>query len=263
MFKREMKYNLKSFLIWTSLIIAIYLVVYLIYPTIISSENVKLLNEMLAVFPQEILKAFNMDISSIDSAYGWLKSEGFVFILLITGSYATILGSQIVLKEESEKTIEYLNSLPVKRQNIMMSKFIVGIIYITCMVIIIGIFNYIGLTLSGDFNQKQYIYLSLSPLFPAYILYSLSMFISTFFHKTKKMLGISLGIVFMSYILQMLSELTESVEFLKYFSVFTLADIRHIITEININPIMIIISVVCTLLFLILSIIQYERKDLI
>ena len=34
-------------------------------------------------FVEEILKAFNMDISSLDSAYGWLKSEGFIFILLL------------------------------------------------------------------------------------------------------------------------------------------------------------------------------------
>jgi hypothetical protein len=69
-----------------------------------------------------MLKAFNMDISSMDSAYGWLKTEGFVFVYLIVGVYASIMGSNILLKEESEKTIEYLNSLPVKRRDILKSK---------------------------------------------------------------------------------------------------------------------------------------------
>ena len=54
------------------------------------------------VFPEEMLKAFNMDISSIDTAYGWLKTEGFIFVLLLIGIYASILGSNILLKEESE-----------------------------------------------------------------------------------------------------------------------------------------------------------------
>jgi ABC-2 type transport system permease protein len=65
------------------------------------------MEEMLKVFPPEVLKAFNMDISSIDSAYGWLKSEGFIFVLLIIGCYSAIMGSNVLLKEESDKTIEY------------------------------------------------------------------------------------------------------------------------------------------------------------
>ena len=35
----------------------------------------------------------------------------------------------------------------------------------------------------------------------------------------------------LSYILQMISTLADSTEFLKYLSVFTLADIRNVITD--------------------------------
>ena len=75
------------------------------------------------------------------------------------------------------------------------------------------------------------------------------------------MLGISLGIVFISYILQMLSSLSEEVNFLKYLSVFTLADIRNVIVDISINPIMIIISASLSIIFFILTIIRYDRKE--
>ena len=98
MFKREMKVNLKNFIIWLSILIALFLLVFLIYPSIINSDNIKMMDEMMSIFPEEILIAFNMDLSSIDSAYGWLKSEGFVFILLIIGCYSGILGSNILLK---------------------------------------------------------------------------------------------------------------------------------------------------------------------
>ena len=37
-----------------------------------------MINELMKVFPEEVLIAFNMDISSMDSAFGWLKSEGFI-----------------------------------------------------------------------------------------------------------------------------------------------------------------------------------------
>src|SRR5574344_770429 len=117
MFKREMKINLKSFIIWTSILIGLFLVVFLVYPSIVSSENMQMLDEMMEIFPEEMLKAFNMDISSIDTAFGWLKTEGFVFVLLITGIYS-------------------------------------GILYIALMIVAIGLFNYIGLSLSGDFERK-------------------------------------------------------------------------------------------------------------
>lgn len=263
MFKREMKVNFKNFMIWTLILIGIFLVVFLVYPSIINSDNIKMMNEMTEMFPKELLKAFNMDISSIDTAYGWLKSEGFVFILLIIGCYAGIIGSNILLKEENDKTIEYLNTIPIKRNNIVISKVLSGIIYIILMVIILLIFNLIGLSTSGKFNINQYLLLSITPIFSSLVIFFMCMYLSTFTHKTKKMLGISLGIVFISYIFQILSTLAPSIEFLKYLSVFTLADIRNVIQNTTINSLMIFISLLLSVIFLFLTLIRYNKKELI
>ena len=263
MFSREMKINLKSFIIWLSILIVLFLVVFLIYPSIVSNQNMEMIDKMMQMFPEELLTAFNMDISTIDSAYGWLKSEGFVFVLLIIGCYSAILGSNILLKEESDKTIEYLNSLPITRNKIVFSKVLSGLIYIVLMVLFIGIFNFIGLTLSGNFEIKQYLLLSITPLFSSFVVYFLCLFISTFTHKTKKMLGVSLGIVFLSYILQTLSTLSSNVEFLKYFSAFTLADIRNVIINNSINFVMILLSIVISIMFLILTLVNYNKKELV
>lgn len=219
MFRREMKINFKSFLIWTLILIGLFLVVFLIYPSIVTDENIEMMNEMMSIFPEDVLKAFNMDISGIDTAFGWLKSEGYVFVLLITGVYSGILGSSILLKEESDKTIEYLNSLPITRNEIVISKLLCGFIYIILMILVLGLFNFIGLSLSGDFDVKTYILLSLTPMFSSLVIFVVCLFMSTFTHKTKKTLGISLGIVFFSYFLQVVSEITNEVEWLKYFSI--------------------------------------------
>ena len=263
MFRREMKVNFKSFIIWLLIVMGIFSIVFLIYPSIIDSDNIKMMDELLKIFPEEVLKAFNMDISSLDSAYGWLKSEGFVFILLIVGCYAGILGSNILLKEENDKTIEYLNSLPVRRRDIVVQKALAGLVYIVLMVGLIGIFNFIGLSLSGDFDQKQYLFLSITPLFPSVVIYFICMFFSTLTHKTKKMIGVSLGIVFISYMLHMLSTIADSVSFLKYFSVFTLSDIRNVITSTSIDPIIVVLSIGISGLFFILTMMHYNRKELV
>ena len=263
MFKREMKINLKNFIIWTAILIGLFLVVFLVYPSIVTSENMQMMDEMMKMFPEEMLKAFNMDISSIDSAFGWLKTEGFVFVLLITGIYSGILGSNILLKEENDKTIEYLNSVPVTRKKIATSKILCGILYIVLMVSIVEIFNFIGLSLSGEFDRKSYILLSITPIFSSIVIFAICLFLSTFTHKTKKTIGISLGIVFASYFLNIISEMGESTEFLKYISIFTLADIRNVIINVSINPLMIVLTIGITAIFMILTTIRYEKKELV
>lgn len=263
MFKREIKINFKGFIIWTSIMLLLFLVAYLVYPFIINSDSVQSMDEMIQMFPKELLKAFNMDITSIDTVFGWLKTEGFVFVLLITGAYSGILGSTILLKEENDKTIEYLHGVPVTRRKIIMDKVICGLIYIALMVLSVGIFNFIGLSISGDFDKSSYILLSITPIFSSTTIFALCLFLSTFFHKTKKTIGISLGIVFASYFFNMISEMSKNTEFLKYISVFTLADTRNVITETSIHPLMILLSVVLSTLFIILSIQHYDKKELI
>lgn len=263
MFKREMKVNFKSFLIWTLILIALFLVVFLMYPSIMNSQNVQMLNEMLKIFPEEILKAFNMDISNIDTAFGWLKTEGFVFALLITGIYSGILGANILLKEENDKTIEYLNSVPVTRKRIVLTKVFSAIIYILLMIFALGLFNFIGLSMIENFDKKQFVLLSITPVFSSLVIFAICLFISTFTHKTKKTLGISLGIVFVSYFLQIISEMSDATEFFKYITIFTLADIRNVITKVTINPIMVIIALTLTILFIQLTLVHYKKKELV
>ena len=263
MIKREFKVNFKSFLIWLLILVIMFLFVYLIYPYIVTDETMKDLDEMMKVFPPEVLKAFNMDMTSIASAYGWFKTEGFMFILLIVGFYSSMLGGNILLKEENDKTIEYLSSLPIKRSKIVTNKIIVCITYIIGLVVILGLFNYVSLLISGDLDQLQFILLSISPILIGLPLFAINLFLSTFMHKTKKTVGISLGLVFIFYLLNILSELSSNVEFIKYFSIYTLADVRNVISKVAINPIMIIVSIAITIVFIVLSYIRYNKKELL
>ena len=77
------------------------------------------------------------------------------------------------------------------------------------------------------------------------------------------MLGVSLGIVFISYVLQMLSTLSTSTKFLKYFSVFTLADIRNVILNVALNPFLILISVGLSFLLIVFILLRYNKKEFV
>ena len=263
MIKREFIANFKSSLAWLLVLVFMFLFVFILYPFIITDETMKSMNEMMTSLSPEVLKAFNMDLSSIDTAYGWLKTEGFTFVLLIIGMYASILGGSIVLKEENDKTIEYLGFLPITRNKILTNKIIVGLTYVILVVVIFGIFNFITLLISGDFDKTEFILLSLTPIFIGLPLFSFNLFISMFLHKTKKLIGLSLGIVFLFYILSVMSELSSNIEFIKYFTVYSLADIRNVIENDKINLWLVLISILISALFIFLSYVRYNKKELV
>ena len=250
-------------IIWSLICMALFLMAFSVYPTIMSNDNKEMLNQMLSAFPEEMIKMFNMDISGIDSVFGWFKTEGYVFLILILSLYSGLLGSSILLKEESDKTIEYLNSKPVSRNKIVTSKLVVGLINIISVVLLVTLFNLIGLYLSNDLQLRTFLLLSLSVLLTAIPTFTIILFISTFFNKTKKLSGLSIGVVFISYFFNMISNMGDKVEIFKYFSLFTLSDSRNIITTNNININLIIISLIISILSIIGTYIRYNKKEFI
>ena len=106
MIKRELLLNKNIFLIFSLIIFCMIVGVSFIYPSIIDSNaNI---DEMIKVFPKEFLEAFNMDIISLSKFFGWLATEGYLFLQLLSGSLFAIIGSTILLKEKSDHTIDFL-----------------------------------------------------------------------------------------------------------------------------------------------------------
>ena len=53
MITREIKTNFKSLLIWLGVISFFMLIVFVMYPSLMTSENIELLNQLITVFPEE------------------------------------------------------------------------------------------------------------------------------------------------------------------------------------------------------------------
>lgn len=263
MLKRELKINKKGLIIWTIVGLFLFSITYITYFNMDMSETSKSINEMLAVMPKEILKMFNMDIVDIDTVFGWFKTEGYTFITLITCLYAAILGSNVLLKEESDKTIEFLHSKPITRNNIVSSKIWCGLINIGIMFAVLTLFNVVGMALSNNLQIKLLLMLSFAPMATAIPLFFVCMLISTFFNKTSKVNGIGIGLVFISYFLQLISAINDNVNFLKYFSLFTLSDGREIITSNSLNLSSIFISIIIIVISIIGIYYRYNNKELV
>lgn len=261
MLKRELKINLKSLIIWLTIMLLLFGVVFLIYPNMFGEDLAVQMNQMMEMFPKEMVKAFNLDIVNISTAFGWIKTEGYVFLCLVGGVYASILGATILLKEESNKTIIFLLSKPVSRNSIVTSKIISGVINILIFSLGITLFNYIGLSIIEEFNVKQFFEISLSPVLLYLLLFFVSLFISTFLRKTKVSTTIALAVTFISYLMQMVGSMSEKIDFLRYGSFFEFVSSRYIIENNTINFMYLGIGIVLIIVLTLGTYINYNKKE--
>ena len=260
MLKRELKINLKSLIIWTLILVGIFIMGFLVYPSIIeqSGELDKLVNTL----PKEVLEIFNMDIISLNSVSGWILTEGYLMINLLGSCFFAILGGTILLKEQSDKTIDFLFSKPIKKSKIVTSKLLTGLIYILVFNLIISLTNFIGLNLSNDFNFKHWLLSSIAPIFVHTFFFCLSLLISNYFKKTNKSITFNIGIVLGTYLIGVLSLMSDKLEFLKYLSPFEYVNSKTIITSNSLS----VFNLVLLGVYIVISLIglynTYNKKEL-
>lgn len=260
MVKRELKSNIKALLIFLLIIVGLSLSVSLLYPSL--SKNFENINEMLTMFPEEMLKAFNLDIANLATFTGWFLSEGYIMIQLLSACYFAMLGGSILLKETNDGTIDFLYSKPVSKKQIINAKLQSGAIYVIIFNLFISISLLIGLRINNEFEIKQWLLISVLPFFTSLFFFTTSVFISLFLKKTNQSTGINIGLVFLFYFLNMIAMLAEKVDFLKYLSIFYYTDSKDIIENnyISMEKIFPVILVIAVVRYLSIKI--YSNKEL-
>lgn len=123
-FLREVKANLKSLLIW-SVIVALFIMVgvskFQAYYG--NPEMLKILDAM----PPALLAAFSMDafnLTTVSGFYGLM----FSYYALILAIAAAMWGSDIISKEERDKTVEFSLTLPVTRSRVVTAKALAALV---------------------------------------------------------------------------------------------------------------------------------------
>ena len=247
MLKRELKINLKSLIIWTGILVLMFALIFAIYPSLINEETKYMITKMMDTMPDDILATFNMDIVGIETAYGWFKTEGYTFLTLIGGLYAAIVGATILVKEENDKTIEFLISKPISRESIVTSKILCGMINILILSGLVTIVNFICLRNIEDFELKEFLIISLLPM----LLYFMLFFIT--------LLGIA--IVFISYLMQIIGGMGEKVEFIKNISLFEFVSSRYVILNNTVDTKYLIAGAIIILLTILGTYKRYHDKE--
>ena len=119
LFNREFKAGQKSLIIWITLCSLIMMMSLVMFPSFASQGEY--LSEVMASFPEEMLAAINAEQVDFSEPLDYL---GYIYQYVLLGAaiMAMLLGSNILAKEEGEKTIEFLNAKPISRRQIVTEK---------------------------------------------------------------------------------------------------------------------------------------------
>ena len=108
-FLRELKANLKSLLIWSAVISIFIMIAAAKFSAFVGDPNMLAL---LDAMPEGMLDAFNMrafNLTTLSGFYGLM----FIYFGLMGSMAAAIWGTDIISKEERDKTVEFSLVLPV------------------------------------------------------------------------------------------------------------------------------------------------------
>lgn len=191
-----------------------------IFPSIKSSFAA--LESAIKLYPEALLKAFNVDISSYVTFEGYISSEMFsLFWPLILIFISVGFAGGAIAGEIEKGTIELLLSQPVSRLKLFLEKYFAGIVIILFYVII-SVFA-LPLLLKAyniGYNILSFEKMAILGFLFGWAIFSFSMLFSTIFSDKGKVFFISSGIIVAMYVLNILALLKENLSKLKYYSFF-------------------------------------------
>lgn len=225
-FKREMKSNLKPFIIWTITSALITFISYWEYGLIDSTQ----MAGIFAGFPPIMNTLFGVSSLGASDIIGY-SALIIYYIYFIGLFYAMLLGAKIIQKEIDDQTSEFLFTKPIKRSKVLFVKATIGKIYLFLFTLI----NYgvgVGMMISANdglyTNTEIVKYMTLTYL-GFYILMLVVFFITlaasvVFKNKRYALIvgGAFIGYSYLSGVLVQGFEKLNNLEFLspwRYFSV--------------------------------------------
>jgi ABC-2 type transport system permease protein len=259
-FVRELKANLRSLLIWGGIVI--------LFVTIgISKFSAYEGNpEMLAVLdemPPALLSAFNMQAFNLTTLTGFFGVM-FTYFALLLSIAAAMWGSDIISKEERDKTVEFSLTLPVTRSRLVTAKSLaalvncIGLLFITGGASLVSAVQY-----QPDSEFFSLLRLSMLALFIMQLIFlAIGIFLGCAMKQYKRASSVAVSLLLGTYFLSIISGLDENLEFLKYFSPFRYFDPGTLLHESKIDITFVWVSAGIIAVCLVGAYVSYSKRDL-
>ncbi|MFN3691509.1 MAG: ABC transporter permease subunit [Fervidobacterium sp.] len=263
--KWELKRGFKSLIIWILFIVGIQFMYSALFPSF-AGEN-SLFSSKLQLLPKAFLKIFGVDRIDFSDILHFFAMQGQIWIFLFATFYLTRLSSSIFVKEEHDKTIEFLLSRPISRDRYIVEKFLSFTVFL---VLYDGI---ITLSLLALFNKYKVKPFDIQLFWKIVIYYwAVHIFMSTvgivFSVVSRKRTVADTGTFFVlgfSYVLALIARVYEKYNYLKNFTPFGIFDPTDLIKGSSANTFYISAFFVVLSIYLgslIFSLYYYRMKDI-
>lgn len=189
------------------------------------------MQQMFEMLPEGFMKALGFDnLGSELTPY--LSNYLYGFIMLIFPMIgSSVLANSLVAKHVDTGSMAYLLTTPNTRVKVMITQ----AVYLLCAMLVIFVVN-VGVTIlysasqwAGMLDIGLFIQLNLVTILVAFVVSAISFLAASAFGGTKLSLSLGVGIPVVMFVLKMISEISEDLQVLKNFSIYTLIDIERII----------------------------------
>lgn len=256
--KHELKMGRSSFFIWTGAIGFLLAVCVFLFPEM--KGQMGDIGDMFGSMGA-FTDAFGMDRLNFGTIMGYYAIECGNVLGLGGAFYAALSAVVILAKEEKDRTAEFLLTHPVSRTRILTEKLISVLVQITAMNIIIYAISVGSIALIGEtIAWKEVSLLHLAYYLLQIELAGICFGISAFIRKGS--VGIGLGLTVIMYFLNLVANITESAEFLKYVTPFGYCDGAAIVNDGQIDGVMLAVGMALCLLGIAVAYVHYIRKDI-
>ena len=255
---QELKRSRLSLIIWTAVITFMLCITVLIYPQMSSqmSDITDMFSDM-----GSFSSAFGMDKLNFGEFSGYFSIECGNVLGLGGALFAAIAGISAIVKEEKERTSEFLYTQPLSRSRIIFEKLLALITQIIILNVILWCAVFASIAVIGETMELKVLLL----LFAAYLLLQIEIAlicfgISAFLRKGGIAVGLGLAIVF--YFLNIISNITEDAKELKYLTPFSYTDGADIISNKSLDIKYVAVGMIFAAVGVITAFIRYRKKDL-
>jgi ABC-2 type transport system permease protein len=260
-FNREMKAHRKSLIIWC---VGMVLMVFSqLNKYDATSSNGQSLNNLMLAMPkslQAILGSLSFDLSKLSGYYGLI----FIYLALIATIHASMLGADIISKEEWDKTSEFLFVKPVSRSKIVTAKLLAAFsnIFILNIVTLISSIAIAGIYSKGEPMTWVIVNLMMGMFVLQLIFMVLGTCLAAVSKNPKSASSLTMGILLTTYVLYSAIGLNSNLEVLKYLTPFKYFDAKNLNSSIGFEPVFVILSGLIIAVLLSATYVFYRRRDL-
>ena len=259
-FLRELKANLRSLLVWGGIVVVWVFLGFTEFRAYAGNP------EMLAILdslPPALMSAFSMEAFNLTTVSGFWGVM-FIYCALLLSLAAVLWGSDIISKEERDKTVEFSLALPVTRSKIVTAKTLAAAVNcVALMVITLGASLANVARYQPDRAFYDFLFLSMIALFIMQMIFlAAGIFLGSVLKQAKQAGAVAVALLLGTYFLSVFSALSEKLEFLKYFTPFKYFDPAKLLHESKIDLAYVGLSAGIIAVCLVGAYLAYSKRDL-